>query len=124
MIRVLNHPACAAVRERDLTSLQHPNLTVRQAVVTAIDTHNRVRREAAVCLGVSELSVCFQSAPNTHDQVRVTPAACQVATCALHPPTCLPVDQCPPTQVVHVEPGGPLPSYDRLCIACGARPKV
>jgi hypothetical protein len=33
--------ACA-VRERDLQSLTHPNLTVVQAVVTSIDTQQRV----------------------------------------------------------------------------------
>lgn len=39
-------PCCVccmpAVTERDLQSLQHPNLSVLQAVVTSIDTHNRV----------------------------------------------------------------------------------
>lgn len=34
--------ACYIVKERDLQSLRHPNLSVLQAVVTSIDTYNRV----------------------------------------------------------------------------------
>lgn len=60
-------PPCAlapAVRERDLQSLQHPNLSVLQAVVTSIDTQQRVSRTAAsaasVLTGALASTVCLQ----------------------------------------------------------------